>query len=46
MNTEKYIEMTIFVITTTLLSLILSYFPIKKIEKSKKDRKNRKRDGN
>lgn len=46
MNTEKYIEMTIFVITTTLLSLILSYFPIKKIEKAKKDRKNRKRDGN
>lgn len=43
MNIEKYIEIAIFVITTTLLSAILSYFAIKKIEKSKKDRKNRKK---
>lgn len=46
MNTEKYIEIAIFVITTTLLSTTLSYFVAKKIEKSKKDRKNRKRNGN
>jgi hypothetical protein len=43
MNTEKYIEIAIFVITTTLLSITLSYFAIKKI---KKDKKNRKRYGN
>ena len=45
MNTEKYIEIAIFVIITTLLSTTLSYFVAKKIEKSKKDRKNRKRNG-
>ena len=33
MNTEKYIEIAIFVIITTL-----SYFVAKKIEKSKKKR--------
>ena len=48
MNTEKYIEIAIFVITTTLLSAILSYFANKKVYealKKRKDRKNRKRDG-
>ena len=39
MNTEKYIEIAIFVTTTTMLSTTLSYFVAKKIEKSKKDRK-------
>ena len=38
MNTEKYIEIAIFVIITTLLSTTLSYFVAKKIEKSKKKR--------
>ena len=36
MNTEKYIEIAIFVITTTLLSATLSYFIAKKIEKKDK----------
>ena len=49
MNTEKYIEMAIFVITTTLLSATLGYFANKKVYealKKRKARKNRKRDGN
>lgn len=43
MNTEKYIEITIFVIITTLLSATGSYFAIKKIEKLKQKRKKKKR---
>ena len=42
MNTEKYIEIAIFVIITTLLSTTLSYFVAKKIEKSKKIEKKDK----
>lgn len=33
MNTEKYIEIAIFVIITTLLSATLSYFVAKKNRK-------------
>ena len=43
MNTEKYIEMAIFVIITTLLSVTGSYFAIKKIEKLKQKRKKKKK---
>ena len=43
MNTEKYIEIAIFVVITTLLSVIGSYFAIKKIEKLKQNRKKKKR---
>lgn len=42
MNTEKYIEIAIFVIITTLLSATLSYFVAKKIEKLKEKRKKDK----
>ena len=42
MNTEKYIEIAIFVIITTLLSATLSYFVARKIEKLKQKRKKDK----
>ncbi len=42
MNTEKYIEIAIFVIITTLLSATGSYFTSKKIEKLKQKRKKKK----
>ena len=43
MNTEKYIEMAIFVIITTLLSVTGSYFAIKKIEKLKENRREKRK---
>ena len=43
MDTEKYIEIAIFVIITTLLSATGSYFATKKIEKLKQKRKKKKR---
>ncbi len=43
MNTEKYIEMAIFVIITTLLSVTGSYFVNKKIKKLKQKKKKEKR---
>ena len=43
MNTEKYIEMAIFVIITTLLSVTGSYFAIKKIEKLKEKRREKRK---
>ncbi len=39
MNTEKYIEIAIFVVITVLLSTITSYLTVKKIEKLKKKEK-------
>ena len=41
MNTEKYIEIAIFVIITTLLSATLSYFVAKKNRKIKRKKKKR-----
>lgn len=46
MNTEKYIEMAIFVIITTLLSVTGSYFVNKKIKKLKQKKKKRKKISN
>ena len=43
MNTEKYIEMAIFVIITTLLSVTGSYFAIKKNRKIKTKKKKEKK---
>ena len=43
MNTEKYIEIAIFVIITTLLSVTGSYFAIKKIEKLKENRREKRK---
>ena len=43
MNTEKYIEMAIFVIITTLLSVTGSYFVNKKIKKLKENRREKRK---
>lgn len=42
MSTEKYIEIAIFVVITTLISVTGSYFASKKIEKLKEERKKKK----
>ena len=42
MNTEKYIEIAIFVVITCLISVTGSYFAQKKIEKLKKKKKKDK----
>lgn len=46
MNTEKYIEIAIFVIITTLLSATGSYFAIKKNRKIKTKKKKEKKINN